>query len=287
MQDLALQLEWVAVAGQCSHLHEIRRSLMPQIKTGDMVKAFDMLRQHARVSKGSASVGSLKQLQRDIDWKKVDGIVDRWKKRGQDPNDIKPVVVSKDRSIVDGHHRWAAIQKGWGKDARVPIWQIGLAAEPALKLYMSVAKKFAEGLWEEIEVLKQLKKRRYEKHGYELRYEIWKIKGDDSDPDGTPITVAYTLDGDYIGDSKTAYFLCVKRGIKPEKISAGRNVCSIGFCEKEQKWYGWSHRAIYGFKVGDVQEKGSAGEQYLKPGFKAKTLEDAKKMAIAFARGVS
>ena len=24
----------------------------------------------------------------------------------------------------------------------------------------------------------------------------------------------------------------------------------IGFSEKEQKWYGWSHRAFYGFKVG-------------------------------------
>lgn len=32
--------------------------------------------------------------------------------------------------------------------------------------------------------------------------------------------------------------------------------CNIGFCEKEQKWYGWSHRAICGFGVGSKISKG-------------------------------
>jgi len=65
------------------------------------------------------------------------------------------------------------------------------------------------------------------------------------------MTVAYNHDGDYIGNSKTAHFLCVKKGILPEKAHKKDRVCSIGFCKKEQKWYGWSHRAIFGFKVGD------------------------------------
>jgi len=31
----------------------------------------------------------------------------------------------------------------------------------------------------------------------------------------------------------------------------------VGFSPKDNKWYGWSHRAIYGFKVGSTCEKGN------------------------------
>lgn len=114
---------------------------------------------------------------------------------------------------------------------------------------------------------------------------------------------AYTPTGDYIGNKKTAHFLCTKRGIKPEKISPSCNkVCSIGFCEAEQRWYGWSHRAICGFGIGDIVKEGdctaSSGwtDEYLKEhpeedgslpiGFQAKDLNDARRMAVAFAESV-
>lgn len=116
------------------------------------------------------------------------------------------------------------------------------------------------------------------------------------------VVSAYTNLGHYIGDSKWAYRL-YKRGIIPELISDKHKVCSIGFCQKEQKWYGWSHRAIFGFGVGDVVKEGdcaaSSGwtEEYLKDhpeenlslpiGFEAKTLDDARRIAIAFAESVS
>ncbi len=114
--------------------------------------------------------------------------------------------------------------------------------------------------------------------------------------------VAYTPVGDYIGDKKTAHFLCAKKGIKPEKASPSHKVCSIGFCETEQKWYGWSHRAIFGFGVGSEVKEGdccaSSGytDKYIKEhpeddlslpvGFVAKDLIDAKRMAITFAHSV-
>ncbi len=139
--------------------------------------------------------------------------------------------------------------------------------------------------------------RRY-KSGYVLQREFinYGLNGN-----GFWMTVAYTHNGDYLGDSKTAYRLCAKRGIAPVKRSGDGNVCSIGYCEKEKKWYGWSHRAIYGFKIGDVVKEGdccaSSGwtdeylkdhpDQYVLPvGFIAKTKEDTKKMAIAFASSV-
>ena len=125
-----------------------------------------------------------------------------------------------------------------------------------------------------------------------------------NDASGRLVTreIALTFDGHYIGNLDRARFLCDKRGIIPELSSPDHNVCSIGFCERKQKWYGWSHRAIYGFGVGDVAEKGDScttsgwTDEYLKDhpddlpvpvGFEAKTLADAKRMAIAFAASVS
>ena len=72
----------------------------------------------------------------------------------------------------------------------------------------------------------------------------------------TDTYMAFTPEGVLIGDEKTARYLCDKIGIVPELIDEDRNVCSIGFCERDQKWYGWSHRAIYGFGIGSEVRKG-------------------------------
>ena len=64
---------------------------------------------------------------------------------------------------------------------------------------------------------------------------------------------------------------------------------SIGFSEKEQKWYGFSHRAIHGFKIGDKCKEGDLGvgdEYTFKPGDTLKTLDDCKQRAIDFAKSV-
>ena len=97
--------------------------------------------------------------------------------------------------------------------------------------------------------------------------------------------------------------LLVNRGILPEKSSPNNDVCSIGKSLKDGKWYGWSHRAIYGFAIGDTAKEGDCyaapgvTDEYLKDhpqenkslpvGFIAKTEEDCKRMAIAFADSVS
>lgn len=79
-------------------------------------------------------------------------------------------------------------------------------------------------------------------------------------------------------------------GIVPEKIDSTHSVESIGWSEKESRYYGWSHRAIYGFKIGDKSGPGKVGYQTLKDkGWPtvAKTKEDCKKMAIAFAEEIA
>ena len=146
-----------------------------------------------------------------------------------------------------------------------------------------------------------LKVRRY-KAGYEVR-DI-EISGDMADEGKSfVIPTAFTPDGHYIGTSRIAHRLVVKRGIKPELAHPSNKVCSIGFCEREQKWYGWSHRAMYGYGVGDVLPEGSCAtksgwiDEYLAEhpeedtslpvGFTAHTLDDAKRMAVAFADSVA
>ena len=138
------------------------------------------------------------------------------------------------------------------------------------------------------------------KAGYHIHHGKWRL---DPEEDWTPMRWATTPDGAYIGSSKDAFFLCRTKGIHPELRTPESNVCSIGFCEREQKWFGWSHRAIQGFGIGDVVEEGDCcatsgwTDDYLAEhpeedaslpvGFAAKTLDDAKRMAEAFAESVS
>ena len=134
--------------------------------------------------------------------------------------------------------------------------------------------------------IKEVVKRRRFKAGYEIREEV--VDGSGYGCLDFIMKTAYTVpNGDYLGDPKTAYFLCKKHGIKPEKISPDHKVCSIGFCEQSGKYYGWSHRAMYGFSIGDTVKEGDVTAEYLPIGFTAKDLDDCKKMAIAFAKSVS
>lgn len=129
---------------------------------------------------------------------------------------------------------------------------------------------------------KILSEKKY-KAGYVVREE--RVKQDGSP--AVTLKSAYNLHGDYIGNSKTAYRLCNKLGIKPELIKKSSGCCSIGFSEKDGKWYGWSHRAIAGFKVGHRIGKKVSGFDKLKKSFKIKTLNEAKQVAIRFADSVS
>ena len=136
---------------------------------------------------------------------------------------------------------------------------------------------------------KVVRERRY-RAGYVIRDEIW------VDPQGREMLMerqAYTPNGDWIGDSVWAYRLMAVKGITPEKADPSHSVCSIGYCAKERKWYGWSHRAMCGFKIGDkmyVPDWPEATEKtpcHRHGDETIGSLEQAKEAAKAFAREVS
>lgn len=71
------------------------------------------------------------------------------------------------------------------------------------------------------------------------------------------------IDGSFltrVGMEENLNFL-LKRGIT-EQIQDGYGepkTCCIGFNPIEQKWFGWSHRAIFGFGIGSVCKQGNCG----------------------------
>ena len=116
--------------------------------------------------------------------------------------------------------------------------------------------------------------------------------------------VLSTVDNTYIGDEDTFNLLMSKFNITYFRgISKDSKSSSIGFSGFTQEWFGWSHRAIHGFKIGDVVSEGDItatsgyDDEYLLQhpwenralpvGFTAYTLNDAKRMAKAFADAVS
>ena len=131
---------------------------------------------------------------------------------------------------------------------------------------------------------------------FECRAEYVNVEGDKP----TLMFSFYNHEGKYIGDIEAFTHLVIGKGIFPETYDSA-NVCSIGKSSKDGKWYGWSHRAIYGFQIGDTVKKGDCcaesrwTKEYLKDhpdpyvlplGFTAKTELDCKTMAIAFAHSV-
>lgn len=78
-----------------------------------------------------------------------------------------------------------------------------------------------------------------------------------------------------------------EHGIVPERITPEAYSCCIGFSEREQKWYGWSHRAIHGHGIGETVGPGHLAYNEERGTWTAQTLNDAKQMAIDYYRGVA
>ena len=93
----------------------------------------------------------------------------------------------------------------------------------------------------------------------------------------------------YIGDKETYDYLVNKWGITKFDVSHySHNVISVGFNEKEQKWYGWSHRAIAKFGIGYVvDETATTINARIDIGYEVKTLNGARHLAEIFAESVS
>jgi len=101
------------------------------------------------------------------------------------------------------------------------------------------------------------------------------IIGDSTIPDDDGKVYYSKVDGSYltrVGMENDLNFI-LKKGVT-EQIQDGygepKTAC-IGFNPTEQKWYGWSHRAMYGFGVGSECKMGHCGYE---PDNKENFMED-------------
>lgn len=107
--------------------------------------------------------------------------------------------------------------------------------------------------------------------------------------DGQPIEV-YVVKGTdlYAGRDRDDLRWLWNNGIVEQFANAsgtGRSA-NVGYSPSEHKWFGWSHRAFFGFGIGYVVPEGSTLEKHA-PGFKAENIEQARGLAVDFANSVS
>jgi hypothetical protein len=120
-------------------------------------------------------------------------------------------------------------------------------------------------------------------------YDVWDRTYRVSQKRGDQFTirVATTKAGEYIGDPNNARYLVAALGIAPELRDVSKTVCTIGFSAKSGKWYGWSHRAVFGFHVGSVVKAGDVIAESIPVGTRATNLDEARWFAEKFAEAVS
>ena len=111
------------------------RKDMPQVNTQNLGKALGMTKRKAKVTKGMSIAVNLKQSQKELIKSKVKGVAAKYSK----PTDMKPLIISKDNYIVDGHHRWAAAIYKFGKDVQVPTFTLHLKRDKAIEVYLLIS----------------------------------------------------------------------------------------------------------------------------------------------------
>lgn len=87
----------------------IPRSEMPQLPDDVIPKFLQQYQARGiKVTKQTRKVGELKATQREINADKAQGMAAAYKEGSYDPSK-KPIIVSKDGYVLDGHHRWASM----------------------------------------------------------------------------------------------------------------------------------------------------------------------------------
>jgi len=110
------------------------RDEMPQIKKKDLKPAISkLLNAGLPVSKGTISPQKLHPSQKEIYKSKVDKIISK-----SDPYTIKPIIISSDNYIVDGHHRWIAFLLGF-PNHKINFLRLGVDRDKAIYIYNKLA----------------------------------------------------------------------------------------------------------------------------------------------------
>lgn len=108
------------------HSFGIPRSDMPQVNSKIQKSYLDWLasEKSVRYRKATEKAANLKSTQSELDWEKVIDIANNTK-TGANKDRFKPVIVSSDNYVLDGHHRWAGTYM-MDPEHRIDIWKVDL-----------------------------------------------------------------------------------------------------------------------------------------------------------------
>lgn len=119
----------------------IPRKDMPQIDSDDYDSFKKFLdKNNIGVTMIELNPKSLRATQGEFDSKKIESGINKGK--------IRPIIISQDGFVIDGHHRWLqAINSNKNKMKAI---EIGTSAKKALELAHKFPKSFTKGLYEAV-----------------------------------------------------------------------------------------------------------------------------------------
>jgi ParB-like chromosome segregation protein Spo0J len=118
----------------------IKRDKMPQVRSKDYDELIAHLKKNGvSVQKKSVKATKLKATQSDFNVDKIVDKISSIKTLGK----AKPLIVSSDSYIIDGHHRWLAAKNVGGS---IDVMQSNVKVKELLKHVYSFPKTFTKGI---------------------------------------------------------------------------------------------------------------------------------------------
>jgi hypothetical protein len=141
MQDLIL--EFYVVVPDAKKTMGIPRKEMPQINSTDLSDFIKFLKKNGiNTTKKIVDPNTLKATQGQFDKSKIKDMLD---KVDSGELDDKPIVISKDNYVMDGHHRWLAFTN---LNRDMQVFQVNLNAKELLQKMSEYPKTFNKNLYE-------------------------------------------------------------------------------------------------------------------------------------------
>lgn len=121
----------------------IPRRDMPQIDSKDLKHFFDHLKKNdITATKRTVDPSKLKATQGHFNKSKIKSIMDDME---SGKTESKPIIVSKDNYVMDGHHRWLA-HSNLNKD--IDVHQVNVKAKKLIDVMHDYPRSFTEKLYE-------------------------------------------------------------------------------------------------------------------------------------------
>jgi hypothetical protein len=129
----------------------VRRADMPQVHASHYPELFNYLKANgATISKSSVQASELKAVQGEFSDEGVEKMMRKTDKDGGTTRK-KPLIVSADNYIIDGHHRWLA---AYNMDEQVPIIKFSLPVSELLQLVKDFKHTTYRGIYKEAKATK-------------------------------------------------------------------------------------------------------------------------------------